>query len=107
MTTRAKAQRPAAQKPVQEDEGSDGLGNKTGGEGGPEREDAGSLSGGGAETGPTKDVESVPGGGDDLGPTPDAVPQDGGFDADPDAAARSTESGPNPAEDDDDGPTSV
>ena len=90
-----------AQKPVQEGEGEEGLGSKTGGEGGPETTGAEGLSGGGAETGPTKDVESVPGGGDDTGPTPSGVPQEGEIDSDADTATESTESGPNPAKDDD------
>jgi hypothetical protein len=89
-----------AQKPVGEDEGEDGLGSKTGGEGGPERSGLDSLAGGGSETGPTQDAESVPGGGDDLGPTPSGAPQQGGVDSDPDTATGSTESGPNPAKDD-------
>ena len=89
-----------AQKPVGEDEGEDGLGSKTDGAGGPERSGAEALAGGGSETGPTRDVESVPGGGDDLGPTPGGVPQQGGVDPDADTAAGSTESGPNPADDD-------
>jgi len=42
----------------------------------------------------------VPGGGDDLGPTPGGVPKEGDVDSDPDSATGSTESGPNPAEDD-------
>lgn len=92
--------RAGTQKPVQEGEGEEGLGSKTGGEGGPEGTGAESLSSGGAETGPTKDVESVPGGGDDLGPTPSGVPQEGEVDPDPDVATGSTESGANPAEDD-------
>jgi hypothetical protein len=92
--------RAGTQKPVAEGEGGDGLGSKTGGEGGAERTGAESLAGGGSETGPTRDVESVPGGGNGLGPTPGGVPGEGGVDRDPDTATGSTESGPNPADDD-------
>jgi hypothetical protein len=91
--------RAGTQKPVAEGEGKDGLGSKTGGEGGPERGGAESLAGGGPETGPTRDVQSVPGEGDDTGPTPGGVPGEGDVDSDPDIATGSTESGPNPADD--------
>ena len=92
--------RAGAQKPVQEGEGEEGLGSQTGGEGGPDGPGTESLSDGGAETGPTKEAESVPGGGDNLGPTPSGVPKEGDVDSDPDRATGSTDSGPNPAEDD-------
>jgi hypothetical protein len=91
--------RAGTQKPVAEDEGEDGLGSKTGGEGGPERGGAEPLGRGGSATGPTRDVESVPGEGDAIGPTPSGVPSDGDVDSDPDTATGSTESGPNPADD--------
>jgi len=88
------------QKPVGDEEGEHGLGTKTGGEGGHDESGKEGLAGGGAETGPTKDVESVPGGGDDLGPTPGGVPQEGQVNPDADRSTGSTDSGPNPADDD-------
>lgn len=91
------------QKPVGQDEGEHGLGTKTGGLGGPDDpgdQESGTSSGGDADQGPTKDVKSVPGGGDALGPTPSGVAQEGEVEEDPDIATGSTESGPNPADDD-------
>lgn len=89
--------------PTQEGAGDDGLGSKSGGVAGSDERDteAGGdrpESSGGA-TGPTKDAESVPGGGDATGPTPDGVPHEGEVDPDADTSTGSTESGPNPADD--------
>ncbi len=79
------------QKPVQEGEGEQGLGSKTGGLGGPD--DPGSQSsglGGEAEEGPVKGETSEPGDGDATGPTPSGVPQEGEVDPDADTATGST-----------------
>jgi hypothetical protein len=80
-------------KPVQEGEGEDGLGSKTGGLGGPDDaadQESGTSSGGAAEEGPVNGETSEPGGGDALGPTPDGVPQEGEVDPDADRSHDST-----------------
>lgn len=80
-------------KPVQEGEGEEGLGSKTGGLGGPDHpddEESGTSSGGEAEEGPVKGETSEPGGGDATGPTPDGVPQEGEIDPDADTSTGST-----------------
>ncbi len=83
----------AGGKPVQEGEGEEGLGSKTGGLGGPDdpaEQESGTSSGGEAEEGPVEGETSEPGGGDATGPTPDGVPEEGEVNPDPDTATGST-----------------